>query len=61
MMIKRAEKLGVPWRETVKQWQQRDWSQELQAVENPESRLSRILRLFFPRLRKGQFRLVASF
>ncbi|MFM6899513.1 MAG: methyltransferase domain-containing protein [Microcystis panniformis] len=36
MMIKRAEKLGVPWRETVKQWQQRDWSQELQAVENPD-------------------------
>ncbi|MFN6209800.1 MAG: SAM-dependent methyltransferase, partial [Microcystis sp.] len=36
MMIKRAEKLGVPWRETVKQWQQRDWSWELQAVENPD-------------------------
>ena len=33
MMIDRAEKLGVPWRETVKQLSQRDWSAEFAQIE----------------------------
>jgi SAM-dependent methyltransferase len=34
MMIDRAEKLGVPWRETVQQLQSLDWTEELKTVEN---------------------------
>ncbi|MEG3438668.1 class I SAM-dependent methyltransferase [Pannus brasiliensis CCIBt3594] len=33
MMIDRAERLGVPWRETVKQLEKLDWTEELRAVE----------------------------
>lgn len=36
MMITRAEKLGVPWRKTVAELKQRDWSADLAAVENPQ-------------------------
>jgi SAM-dependent methyltransferase len=36
MMIDRAEKLGVPWRERVKQLQSLDWTEERQAIENPD-------------------------
>lgn len=35
MMITRAEKLGVPWRKTVAELQQRDWRADLAAVQNP--------------------------
>ncbi|WP_024544740.1 class I SAM-dependent methyltransferase [Picosynechococcus sp. NKBG15041c] len=35
MMIQRAEKLGVPWRQNVETLQRRDWRGELAAVENP--------------------------
>lgn len=34
MMIKRAEKIGVPWRENVKQLKTLDWETELAQVKN---------------------------
>lgn len=36
MMIKRAESIGVPWRDRVEALRQHDWSTELTAVEDPE-------------------------
>jgi len=36
MMIKRAEKLGVPWTQEVEKLQQRDWVKDLSKVENPQ-------------------------
>ena len=36
MMIKRAESIGVPWRENVKKLRSRDWNQEIAAVENQQ-------------------------
>lgn len=36
MMIKRAERLGIPWRETVRQWQQQDWQADWQAIHNAD-------------------------
>lgn len=36
MMIKRAERIGVPWTEEVKTLQARDWTQELAQVQNPQ-------------------------
>ena len=35
MMIQRAEKIGVPWRENVKNLRNHDWQSELVRVENP--------------------------
>lgn len=35
MMIKRAEKIGVPWRETVRDLGQMKWDDYLQQVQNP--------------------------
>ncbi len=35
MMIQRAERLGVPWRENVRRLQARDWESEKASVENP--------------------------
>ncbi|MEM8778195.1 MAG: class I SAM-dependent methyltransferase [Cyanobacteria bacterium P01_G01_bin.49] len=35
MMINRAEKIGVPWRENVRQLLTHDWKTELAKVENP--------------------------
>lgn len=34
MMIERAESIGVPWRDNVKQLQNHDWESELVRVEN---------------------------
>ncbi|QLE58255.1 class I SAM-dependent methyltransferase [Nostoc sp. TCL26-01] len=36
MMIKRAEKIGVPWTQEVKTLQARDWTQDLAEVQNPQ-------------------------
>lgn len=36
MMIKRAEKMGVPWTKEVQELQARDWTHELAKVENPQ-------------------------
>ena len=36
MMVERAEAIGVPWRDNVKQLSDRDWSSELAAVQNPD-------------------------
>jgi ubiquinone/menaquinone biosynthesis C-methylase UbiE len=36
MMIKRAENLGIPWRETVNNLSSRNWEQELKKVQNPQ-------------------------
>ncbi|ACK71010.1 Methyltransferase type 11 [Gloeothece citriformis PCC 7424] len=36
MMIKRAEKLGVPWRENVQKLRSHDWEKERLAIENPQ-------------------------
>lgn len=35
MMVKRAEKIGVPWTENVQKLSQRDWKTEQTQVENP--------------------------
>ena len=35
MMVKRAEAIGVPWRENVARLSDRDWSIELARVKNP--------------------------
>ncbi|BAY08355.1 class I SAM-dependent methyltransferase [Calothrix sp. NIES-2098] len=36
MMIKRAEKMGVPWTKEVQELQARDWTTELAKVENSQ-------------------------
>jgi ubiquinone/menaquinone biosynthesis C-methylase UbiE len=36
MMIKRAESIGVPWRDNAKQLSDRNWEQELATVQNPD-------------------------
>ncbi len=36
MMIKRAEKIGVPWRQNVQELQTHDWDSELAKVQNPQ-------------------------
>ena len=36
MMINRAERIGVPWRDTVAKLQEIDWSSRLEAVQNAE-------------------------
>jgi ubiquinone/menaquinone biosynthesis C-methylase UbiE len=36
MMIKRAEKMGVPWTQEVEQLQARNWTNDLARVENPQ-------------------------
>ncbi|MDJ0589237.1 MAG: methyltransferase domain-containing protein [Pleurocapsa sp. MO_226.B13] len=36
MMIERAESIGVPWRENVKQLSNYNWERELAAVQNPD-------------------------
>ena len=35
-IIKRAEALGIPWRRQAKQLQERDWKEDLAAVENSD-------------------------
>jgi ubiquinone/menaquinone biosynthesis C-methylase UbiE len=34
MMVDRAEKIGVPWRDNVRQLRSRDWDEDLQQVQN---------------------------
>jgi ubiquinone/menaquinone biosynthesis C-methylase UbiE len=36
MIIKRAEKIGVPWTQEVRKLQERDWMPDLAQVENPQ-------------------------
>ncbi len=36
MMIKRAEKIGVPWRQRVEELRTRDWDSELVEVQDPD-------------------------
>ncbi|WP_066425202.1 class I SAM-dependent methyltransferase [Anabaena sp. 4-3] len=36
MMIKRAEKIGVPWTQEVKTLQARDWTSDLDQIQNPQ-------------------------
>ncbi|BAU64206.1 Methyltransferase type 11 [Stanieria sp. NIES-3757] len=36
MMIDRAEALGVPWRENVRQLSRRNWDAEIAAITNPQ-------------------------
>jgi len=36
MMIKRAQRIGVPWMQEVDQLQQRDWTSDLSTVKNPQ-------------------------
>lgn len=36
MMIQRAEKIGVPWRQTVQELRSRDWEPDLKRVKNPQ-------------------------
>ncbi len=36
MMIKRAEKIGVPWTKTVQELRKQDWESHLNQVQNPQ-------------------------
>lgn len=36
MIIERAEKIGVPWRDNIRQLRSHDWQTELSQVENPQ-------------------------
>ncbi len=36
MMIKRAESIGVPWRDNVKKLRSHDWEGEIKTVENSQ-------------------------
>ena len=36
MMIKRAEKIGVPWTKRVQELKTRDWESDLAIVKNPQ-------------------------
>ncbi len=36
MIIKRAEKIGVPWRKQAKELSERNWDREWEAVHNPD-------------------------
>lgn len=36
LMIKRAERLGIPWRETVQNLEQQDWQTPWQNIHNPD-------------------------
>lgn len=36
MMIKRAEKIGIPWTEEVQKLQARDWESDFTKVQNPQ-------------------------
>jgi ubiquinone/menaquinone biosynthesis C-methylase UbiE len=36
MMIKRAENLGIPWRETVKNLSSRNWEDEFKTIQNSQ-------------------------
>lgn len=36
MMVKRAESIGVSWRENVKQLSNRNWDDDLAAIQNPD-------------------------
>jgi hypothetical protein len=36
MMIQRAEKIGVPWRQQVQQLQTHDWDSEMAQVQNTQ-------------------------
>lgn len=36
MMIKRAEKIGVPWTKTVQELRKQDWESRLNQVQNPQ-------------------------
>lgn len=36
MMIERAESIGVPWRDNVKQLSDRNWDEDLAAIQNPD-------------------------
>jgi ubiquinone/menaquinone biosynthesis C-methylase UbiE len=36
MMIERAEVIGVPWRENVKQLSDRNWSEDFTQIQNPD-------------------------
>lgn len=36
MMIKRAEKIGVPWTKTVQELRKQDWETHLNQVQNPQ-------------------------
>jgi ubiquinone/menaquinone biosynthesis C-methylase UbiE len=36
MMIKRAERLGIPWRQTVQELETQDWDNQWQSIHNPD-------------------------
>lgn len=47
MMIRRAERLGIPWRETVDEFQALDWAEDWQAVHRGELALPHNYRAAF--------------
>lgn len=53
MIIKRAEKIGVPWREEVKTLQTLDWTPRLQAIQNPNITYPEYYLQFFHAYEKG--------
>lgn len=52
MMIQRAERLGIPWTNKVKEYEQRDWSLLWDELNDPNLQYPRQLSSFFSRLRR---------
>lgn len=53
MMIKRAEKIGVPWTKQVQQLKQLDWDNQLAQVENPDLKYPDYYRCSFHAYEQG--------
>lgn len=61
MMIKRAEKIGVPWTQTVKQLQLRNWEPDLAKVQNPQISYPDYYLTSFHAYEEGNMSLQAAF
>jgi ubiquinone/menaquinone biosynthesis C-methylase UbiE len=61
MMIKRAENLGIPWRDTVKQLSSIDWEAEFQQIQNPQLTYPEYYRRSFHGYDKGHLCWDAAF
>ncbi|MEM1367907.1 MAG: class I SAM-dependent methyltransferase [Cyanobacteria bacterium P01_H01_bin.15] len=61
MMITRAEAMGVPWRDNVKELQTRDWSKDLAAITNPDLTYPRYYLTSFHAYEQGNLSWDAAF
>jgi len=61
MMIKRAEKIGVPWTQEVETLQARDWKTDLAQVQNPQLSYPDYYRTSFHAYETGNLNWLAAF